>query len=579
MSIQTDVLELFNCLMLTGQQRVTCLSYELVEKGIVLDFTGPDAAQRAALNAVLKPLRLHTLFSRKERETADVHDLLVKQILHYIEVYGLDMPGLFDLTFDGGAVLSMRYVSGITPQELEAKVQALLYANAPVKDAVQLQRVIDHYALNYDLTKVKNNELRVLLWRPGMPAFTSGDDAVRWLCARATGKALLIKSREVIKAVGDTSFPRDFFVQHEEILAQVFNRHKPLILAAKRRELTDIINRISRRSKRDHVPLHEAVAKTFVHHALLGKVGGQALDRAHVTVRDKLKFLNALAEKRLQRTLGLFRVRNGKVWYRDDMRTYDLAAIDRVERMVLHSLSWDLAHLRDKRILLDGAVDYGLPTSRKQTLGRLPYGTQVSAAPAEEISAGMYWENAWGARDLDLSAVQLDGRRVGWGGIAGYNARDIVFSGDQTDATNGAMEFMTSGGADYGLIVNIFCGDAKGGADMELVVGTRSQERRRWIDDVLVRERHKLESRDCLLGFVKGRTFTVWGGRLSNRIISGVNPALRAMEADTWTVGTLLQELGIDFDLDAVPGVVYDHDLSYEAFSYDKLESLFETTA
>ncbi len=569
-----DVLELFNCIVVNDHQTVGthCLSNAAV--GIVTDF-GPDVGQTAALVASNQPINITALFTREERETASLEHLFVKQILHYIEVYGLDAPGLFNLEQPGGQIVTMRFVHGITVDELAKNVQTLLYANAPVKDAAQVKRIIEQYALPYDINSVANNELRVMLYRPGVDVFTDGDDAVRALCYIATGDTLLIKSKEVITAVSKIAMHSEFFTKHAVPLAQVFNRHKRLILAAKKVNTATAINRIARLSKSKHVPIRESIAKTFVHKALTDVDFDASEALNHVTLRDKFKYLTLLEQRKLQSNAASFNIRNGKVWTRGDRRVYDLMDIARVESMVLRSTARDLRHLKGRMVLLDKNVDYGLPVSRKQTVGNLPFGTVVTS-PGNEITSGMYWENDWGARDLDLSTIDLEGNRVGWGGRGGYDHGSITFSGDLTDARNGAMEFMTSRNEDYGLFVNIFSGE--NGSKMELVVGS-NRTKKQWIDEPIIREKHALNSRDSVIGFVRGKVFVVYAGRLGNSRVSGVNPIINQSKVNPWTVQRLFKVLGVKFDVDRDAETEYTHDLSYTSFSFDKLEAMFKNEA
>jgi hypothetical protein len=566
-----DVLELFNCLVVGKHQLggSPCLTHANI--GVVTDFD-PNEEQSAALVAFHQPIDIRTLFTREERETASLEHLIVKQVLHYIEVYGLGAPGLFDLECDNGTITSMRYVAGISVDALAVLVQDLLYANAPVKDAKQVQRIIEHYGLTFDINRVANNELRVLLWNDSLDAFKSGDDAVRYLCHQATGEALMIKSKEVIAAVKKVPWLPSFFELHAVPLAQVFNRHKALILAAKNKNTRSAINRITRLSKTRHVPVRQSVAKHFVRHALTHPTFTGRMALTNCTMRDKFKFLNLLAQRRVQNDTASFKIRNGKVFTRGERPVYSLKDISRVEVMVLESIMDDLGHLKGQNILLDRSVDYGLPVSRKQTVGRLPFGTLVTSH-SNEISSGMYWENEWGASDLDLSTIDMEGNRVGWGGRSGYDHGSITFSGDLTDARNGAMEFMTSRDEDYGLFVNVFSG--QNGAKMELVVG-ENRESKQWIGETLIRESHTLASKDSVIGFVKGKTFVVWAGRLGNSRVSGANPIVNESQADLWTVQRLFTAIGVKFDVDRDSEIEYNHDLSYSSFSLDKLEAVFK---
>ncbi len=578
---QVDVLNLFNCMVVGDDQKAPVVSgvpifnTTLLDFGVVLDFV-PTNDQLSLLKEELKPLNVETLFTREERNEAPIEHLFLKQFLHYVEVYGLDSPGLFDLTTSSGTIVSLRFVKGISVAEVTEKVHALIYTNAPVKNTEPLFSIIGQYAIDYDFSKIQNNEMRIILYRDGVDKFDDGDDMVRYMCYKATGQTLLIKSKEVIAAVGKMEFFSDFFGTHENVMAQVFNRHKRIILAAKKPYTARAINRIARKSKTKHVPIRESIAKIFVSHALKHPTfaGVGALSR--ISVRDKLKYLNILAKKNVQSPVDSFKIRNGKVYTKADRPVYEVSDINRVEAMVLRALAVDLIHLRDKTILLDANVDYGLPVSRKQTLGRLPFGTTVRV-DGNEISSGMYWENSWGASDLDLSTIDAKGRRVGWGQRSGFDDKGIVYSGDLTDARNGAMEFMTSRTADYGLFVNIYTGEP--GAELELVVGSNTRTKDKWFDEApLIREKHTLDSRSCLLGFVKGKTFVVYAGRLNDRNISGANPILAESEADFWTLESLFKALNIQYDVDRQEDLVYDHDLTYNAFSYDKLEEVFTDT-
>ena len=44
---------------------------------------------------------------------------------------------------------------------------------------------------------------------------------------------------------------------------------------------------------------------------------------------------------------------------------------------------------------------------------------------------------------------------------------------------------------------------------------------------------------------------------------------------ELWTIRKLFDKLAISYDVHPVDNVIYDHDLSYKSFSYDKLEKLF----
>lgn len=573
--MEKEVLDLFKVMVISEDQKCESFNFDLVTHGLVLDFD-PSHSQYNILYDYNPELRLQTLFSKLERESATTEELITKQILHYVEVYGLNSPGLFNLEFDGGTVQTFKYIRGVTEVELAEMVQKLMYSNAPVKDTNVLKKIIKFYLIPFEFSKIKNNELRMLLFDVNRDTFDNGDDAVRFLCYTATGEPLLIKSEQVIAAVNLNSerVPSSFFQRHSRVLANVFNRHKKLILAAKNRKNRTAINQITRLSKKHHVPLHESIQNTFIHKALNGQIADLQNVLSKISVRDKFKYLNLLSFKKEQMKFDAFVIRNGKIHLEDDRKIYDLDSINRVESAVLNSLSGDLDHLQSKTILLDENVDYGLPVSRKQVVGNIPFGTEVNIPVTGKISAGIYWENSWGANDLDLSTVDINGNRTGWGMYSGYgDSTGVTFSGDVTSAPSGAMEFMTSGSkSNYGLFVNIYSGEV--GAETEIVIGPEGKNE--WISDVLFREKVKLNSRGMILGFVKGNKYIAYLGRLNDRAANfgEKNPLIQKVLADPWTVRKLFDELGIIYHFSVDKETKVDYSLKYENFSYDKLEEL-----
>lgn len=569
--IDKKVYELFGAMVTTEDDIVSSPNF-YASASTITNFEATPT-QLSILKSLNKPLNMKTLFGVKERENSTPEQLILKQIFHYIEVYGLEQPGLFDLEVDSGQVITLRYVEGITTQELSRRMLDIAYTNAPIKNTQDFYDIIKYYGFFVDINRVENNELRVLLFDPLKDTFDSGDDAVRYMCYVATGDTLLIKSKEVIDAVKAkvNSFDSGFFERHSTQLAEVFNRHKAIILAAKKPSTKTAINRISRLSKNLHVPIKEAINKRFVSLALNDKKMDMSV-LSRISVRDKFKYLNLLSDRSEFRDMEAYIIRNGKVHLSKKNREYTLKDIERVRDAVINSLSEDLSALRDKDIYLDPNVDYGLPVSRKQTLGHLPFGTTVTPK-SNKISSGIYWENNWGAYDLDLSAINKDGGRVGWGQTSSYtNETGIVFSGDITSATRGAMEFLTSKDKTYALLNNIYSGSV--GCGTELVVGKKTSDK--WIDKPIIREKFTMTSRSMVLGFVKNKSFVVYtlstsGGSISterNKFLlqKGLN--------EFWTIRKLFDTLGINYSLDKSDGFDYDYDMGYDKMTYDKLENM-----
>lgn len=572
--IQLNLLKLFNVVAVPETQNGINATL-LQSHGVVTNFPMTNI-HRDTITEYYKPLDAKVLFGKTERDTKSEFELITKQLFHYFEVYGLNTPGLFNLEVDEGKVIKLTFVKGLTISEIKTMILDLLYTNAPVKDTNVVKELIRDLQITFDFDKIKNNELRIVLFDYSKHVFKNGDDAVRYMCYKATDNAMLIKSKEVIEAVKQKPMPSMFFEKHDVQLAQVFNRHKKIIMSAKNKNTKTAINRISRLSKQKHVPINESVNKKFISMALESKVSKDTLfnilDTA-VSIRDKFKYLNLLEYKKLRSSMDAFVIRNGKIHLKEGRKVYDQSKIEEVKNMILESLASDFLHLKNSSILLDKKVDYGLPVSRKQTIGNLPFGTEVSVKDAK-ISSGVYWRDDWGAHDLDLSTIDNEGNRTGWGSYSGYDKTNpVTFSGDMTSAYDGAMEFMTSTDVDYGLFVNIFSGQT--GAGFELVVGENGKDH--WIKDAIIREKDNLKSRGNVVGFVKNDKFVVYYGRLNSDRWSDNKKSgavVKRGSSEFWTVKKVFDHLGINYSLDKEENVVYDYDLSYESFSYDKLENL-----
>lgn len=597
MNKQKNVLDVFNAIVVKEADLLSTPDVSMVNIGVVTNFKISNDV-KILLKNKFSPLPINTLFSKEERLNSDVSDLITKQFLHYIEVYGLNQPGLFDLVVNEGTIIKAAFINGIVDDELGIMVRKLIYSNAPIGDVSAVVEIIRDFNIEFEFERIMNNEVRAHVYDPALHTFATGDDAIRYMVFKATGDSLVIKNQKVIDQIKAASIDPAFFIKNEKVLAEVFNRFKPLLLAAKggntfnpvlnkmagalkNHKLSrgsssaNAINRIARLSKTLHKPVHESVSKRFLAEALDSvKNGSTARDMSNLlprlTIRDKFKILNLIEYKKKGYTTDSFVIRNGRVHIEKNRKVLDVVDLTTVSEFILKSMKDDLSKLVGKNILLDANVDYGLPISRKQTVGNLPFGTTITVDG--EISSGVYWENAWGARDLDLSTVDINGNRTGWGQRNGYDSKDVVFSGDVTHAENGAMEFMTSKSSTYGLFVNIFSGDSN--AECELVVGTGSKSR--WITDVMVREKTNLTGRGSVIGFVEKNKFRVFKGMLNSRHANfgEVNPVISRATVDNWTVRALFDAVGISYDVVVEANKDYDFNLEYSSFSIDKLENL-----
>ena len=552
------------------------LNTEFLGNGIVLDFN-PSNEQQNVIKSFIKDSNFNALFSTNEVESLTFDEKIMKQMMHYIVSFETDYKFDIQMNDEKSSTVPLTLIRGVSKIHLNNLVTRILYANRPIKDSKILHKIITENNLSFDFSKILNNEMKILLFDELKHSFDNGDDVVRYIITKCSDSELLIKSKEVLDKVelGASNISFKFLDNHKIQISNVFNRHKKIIMSLKtgNRSLRSVVNQITRMSKKTHIPIYSNVSSTFVNDAMItSNYDFDLLKR--VSVRNKFKILNILDFKLTQSKTDIFTIRNGKTFYRQDRKILDLNRVNLLIRKVVLSLNDDLSYLKSKTIVLPKNIDYGLPMSRKQSIGHLPFGSKVTV-DSEKISSGVFWKNEWGARDIDLSTVDRDGNRIGWGNRSGYDrATDVDYSGDVTNASNGAMEFMTSKTSAYGLFANIYAGEMN--SEIKVVVGEKSGDK--WMDNPVIREKMTLKSRGNVVGFVNDKTFTVFYGRIGNSYASGPANSIMIHKglSMNWTVKRLFDELNIKYIETAIDkSKIIDYDLSYDSFTFDKLENLF----
>ncbi|MEX0362686.1 MAG: hypothetical protein AB3N10_17055, partial [Allomuricauda sp.] len=252
-----------------------------------------------------------------------------------------------------------------------------------------------------------------------------------------------------------------------EKCATIFNRFKPIWLAFKSNpKNAPAINKISKLSKVYHQPL----PKDILNHVTSGQYSVSEVEKAleSVNVFRKIRLLNALNTRLNLASSYLYRTRNGKAFAKE---------VDSKDRLKYYQELYDLLYgqlklhldVIGKRIKYPELVDYALPSSEKMFVGNVPVGTRITAP---KLVSGIYWKNEWGARDLDLSALPIGGK-VGWN--SAYAAKGLMYSGDVTNAPNGACEllFTKKQLPNPALsMANIYNGEV--GCSFKLVIGSAS---------------------------------------------------------------------------------------------------------
>lgn len=328
--------------------------------------------------------------------------------------------------------------------------------------------------------KIKNKEAIVMLADLHSIYPTDPVDSLRFAVYKATGSAMLIKSTSTIAQIKESIYnPQAAFEAcGAERLAEIFNRFKPLFLAFKTKRNKVLINRIAKLSKTKHKPLPVNALSEVTSRVL-------AQDDLHwlrnATVFALFKALQACYTRlNNNRTVFAYHIRNGKSWYKAAEHKAETIDLNYNFDLIANELQ-SRVNTEGKKIFIPEGIEYALPTSEKMMIGNIPTGTKFTA---KRLAAGIYWKNEWGARDLDLSCVDVSGTKVGWN--AHYTGQDsaIKYSGDITNAPNGAAEYMNVSNTLTRatlLLNNVYSGDAD--CKYKIIVGKGANMTAKYMQD------------------------------------------------------------------------------------------------
>ncbi len=400
-------------------------------------------------------------------------ELLVEQIRHYISTYGSNFQDEIYIPDEVLEVpeLKLKYkvIKAYSKEEMTDKCLKILQSGIALKEETinDLLTVLTD-ELSYVFTgkeDIRNKEAIIKIADLYGVLPTDLMEFFRYIIYRATGQSLLIKSKEVIDLIKQSNFnPAVQFNKFGlEKLAQIFNRFKPLFLAFKKK-CPKTINKISKLSKKYHKPIPQNPLNSATYQ-LLTKDDIHWLDNA--TPFALFKALQACYSRKKGQDYFVYRIRNGKSWVKERKSNKVVAKNYKFLKRYLAQRF----NLSDKKIYLPKKIKFALPTSEKMFVGNIPTGTKFFG---EKMAVGIYWENDWGASDLDLSGLNIGGK-IGWNAAYNKGEGELMYSGDIIDATDGAVEYLY---ANNGLLSptlvqnNVYSG--KNDCEYKIIIGKGS---------------------------------------------------------------------------------------------------------
>lgn len=417
-------------------------------------------------NIGLTPEQINSSFHKSWRKIkeASLAQLVIEQLIHYFTTYGFKKLGIYseesvyipkeslelpELRDD----IQLTVIKGYTTAELKDKLLKMVGSGVALHtDTMQdILEIFEFVGINKrQLKGVKNREVKIALYDRFDLVPEDPTEFLRYAIYKSTGKTLLIKNKATIETIkesnrkGIVKLFRNYQKEYGlEKLAQIFYRFKPLFLAFKANtSLKKCINKIRKLAKKHHQPMPKDFLNSIT--AIIGRgerIKHEQLNKAlsQVNIFRKIRLAYALKYRTKDVDSILYRIRNGKGFATDfsfNRKEYAKRILD----FVLMSVTKDLkGTVKGKKIFIPEGITYSLPATEKQFTGYLPSGTYITIP--KDMIFGIHWDNAGGyGIDLDLSLISPTSGKIGWDRSHRTDDRSILFSGDMTDAANGATE-------------------------------------------------------------------------------------------------------------------------------------------
>lgn len=404
---------------------------------------------------------------KKVEETIGTQ-LALEQLLHYVTNRPFESTNIFIpdevLFLSNKEHLNFDFIRGISVKTLLNKVYGALNGAALEQATIEkLLAIYDAYGDLADLDRILNKEAVCILADKYGIIPRRPEEVLRLAVYKATGSTLLIKNDEVISAIkaSDYNPAKLFYAATLPAMSRVFYRFKPLFLAFKPK-CGAIINKIRRCAKTNHKP----VSTNPLDMVMWGLLKEEHItDSTPMAVLLRCYIVTSLPDTQ---TVRLYRVRNGKSFVKQQRTNrYSPIIVEHNRKLLIKVIKQRLSKLQDKTVILPDNVSLGIPTSAKKFLGHLPEGSFIEG---NTPMIGVYWRNEWGANDLDISAINLKGDVFSW---QGELRGDVTYSGDMTDATDGASEFLKFNNVTEPFIIqnNVYNGDPM--CEYNIILGNR----------------------------------------------------------------------------------------------------------
>lgn len=416
------------------------------------------------------------------------------QALNYLQTYGgVNVTSHETVQFGANRQLddnmkldlqqNFTVISAFTTEELEQKVQSLLYSGMALesKTVEDLIYLIGKLDLKIEISKVKNREAMMKLSKELDLYPANPDMFMNYIYSLVTGDTMLVKNEQTYLKFNSMLHDSHDFVytlMHEydnnsatPSLRSLVNRYHKMFLILRKnapsREERRFYNRIMRQGKNakknyrqkgilDQLPEYIKGEVSFTEKQIL-----DALSNASTYKLARIYTYLVNLDKKDQNG-SLYRIRNGKSYYVagkdiidrtfNSLFTFKSVIDNKVIKDLVSKIVNELFRRgrnalanNDKVVYyIPGGLYYSIPTSGKQFTGNIPDYTsfEFQLTGDERLGVGIHWNKQ---ADLDLHAVTLDGDTFGWNTDWLDDDTKVVYSGDMThlDDSGNASEIMS----------------------------------------------------------------------------------------------------------------------------------------
>lgn len=414
----------------------------------------------------------------------DISTLIGQQLIHYFTTYGLESLGIDNegLVYIPSEKLDLPIleedipliiIKSISVDTLSDKLINLLTSGIALsKETIKSIMELSDYIPKDKFNEVQNREVKTALYDKYNVVPDNNIEFLRYLVYKLTDSTLLIKNKEMVTMLSNCDKELAYkllkcyidkpYLNGYKSLGEIFLRYKHIFVAIKdrdkttetARELNHIINRIKVISKKYHEQATPNLLDSLT--TIKSRTAFDILESAIDKELDKcsnyrlIRIYNSIEYNSCYNN-KVYTIRNGKCYVKDKNKQDDTHML--IQTLLKYKIYDKLVanlkpKLQNKVVYMTDKIKYVCPTTEKQFMGNIPESSQIVLPRDTDLIVAIKWynlddvnEETYYTRrvDLDLHCITPT-KQYGWNTSYRSSTRDILYSGDITNADSGAVE-------------------------------------------------------------------------------------------------------------------------------------------